>query len=92
MDQALGYYDWDLSQIQEFQWKQGTDVIVGEFACSNLNVAEDQTAVWQQYADRVFEKFQEKVTGGALIWNFDCQWASWSMKGMAEKMHVHWNL
>jgi len=67
-------------------------VIVGEFAFSNLDQGEDQTWAWQQYADRVFPKFQEKIKGGALIWNFDCQYSSWSMIGLAERMHVNWNL
>jgi len=92
VDSALSKYDYDLGKIQEFQWKQGTDVIVGEFAFSNLQQDEDQTWAWQQYVDRVFPKFQQQITGGALIWNFDCQYASWSMKGMEEKMHVQWNL
>ena len=48
--------------------------------------------MWQQYVDSVFPKFQQSVEGGALIWNFDCQYASWSMKGLAEVMHVQWNL
>merc|ERR1711872_1372 len=92
VDEVLGKYDGDLGQIQSFQNRQGTDVIVGEFAFSNLNQAEDQTWAWQQYADRVFPKFQEKIKGGALIWNFDCQYSSWSMIGLAERMHVNWNL
>jgi len=92
VDQVLGYYDGDLAKIQEFQSKQGTDVIVGEFAFSNLNQGEDQQSAWQQYADAVFPKFQERISGGALIWNFDCQYSSWSMRGMDEIMHVQWNL
>jgi len=92
VDEVLSYYNGDLGKIQDFQYKQSTDVIVGEFAFSNLNQGEDQTWAWQQYVDAVFPKFQEKVTGGALIWNFDCQYSSWSMKGMEERMHVKWNL
>ena len=48
--------------------------------------------VWQQYADKIFPKLQTEVQSGALIWNWDCQYASWSMKGLAEVMHVQWNL
>jgi len=92
VDQVLSYYDGDLQKIQDFQWRQGQDVIVGEFAFSNLNQGEDQQWAWQQYADQVFPKFQQKINGGALIWNWDCQWASWSMKKLAEVMHVNWNL
>ena len=57
-----------------------------------ISRAEEDTDVWQGYADRIFPKFEEKVQGGALIWNLDCRYASWSMKGLEEKMGVHWNL
>jgi len=92
LDEVLGFYDWDLSQIQDFQNRQGAPMIIGEFAFSNLNRGESETDVWQQYADRIFPKFMQKVQAGALIWNLDCQYASWSMKGLQEVMHVQWNL
>merc|ERR1719187_382297 len=78
LDEVLGFYDWDLGQIQDFQNRQSAPMIIGEFAFSNLNRGESETDVWQQYADRIFPKFMEKVQAGALIWNFDCQYASWS--------------
>jgi len=92
VDVLLRYMDWDLNYIEDFQRKQATDVIVGEFALSNLNLGEDQEEVWQDYADRVFPKIQEKASGGALLWNWDCQFASWSMRGLAEVMHVQWHI
>ena len=92
VEQVLGYYDGDLGKSAEFQQKQSADVMVGEFAFSNLNQGEDQQWAWQQYADQVFPKFETRVAGGALIWNFDCQYASWSMRGLDEVMHVNWNL
>ena len=92
VDQALSSYDGDLNGIQEFQGKQAADVIVGEFALSNLNQGEDQQWQWQDYADRIFPKIQEKASGGALLWNWDCQYASWSMRGLDEVMHVKWHL
>ena len=62
--------------------------------CLNLlsSRGEGESWAWQQYADQIFPKLQAAVQGGALIWNFDCQYASWSMKGLAEVMHVQWNL
>ena len=53
---------------------------------------EDETEAWQEYVDRIFPKFETMVEAGALIWNFDCQYASWSMKGLQENMQVQWDL
>ena len=92
LDTVLSFYDWDLLQISNFQNRQAAPVLIGEFAFSNLNRGDQEREIWQEYVDRVFPKFQQKVQGGALIWNFDCQYASWSMEGLAETMHVQWNL
>ena len=51
-----------------------------------------ETDVWQEYADRIFPKLQTEVQSGALIWNWDCQFASWSMKGLHDVIGVQWNL
>ena len=47
---------------------------------------------WQQYADAIFPRLESSAQAGALLWNMNCQYASWSMKGLAEVMHVQWNL
>ena len=62
--------------------------------CLNLlsSRGEGESWAWQQYADQIFPKLEAAVQAGALIWNLDCQYASWSMKGLAEVMHVQWNL
>ena len=36
LDEVLGFYDWDLGQIQDFQNRQSAPMIIGEFAFSNL--------------------------------------------------------
>ena len=92
LDTVLSFYDWDLLQISNFQNRQAAPVLIGEFAFSNLNRGDQEREIWQEYVDRIFPKFQQKVQGWALIWNFDCQDASWSMEGLAETMHVQWNL
>ena len=80
VNQVLGFYDWDLSKIRDFQNRQNAPVIIGEFAFSNLkykilkyflflnNVSplycsrgEGETAIWQQYVDSIFPKFQQSA-------------------------------
>jgi len=92
VNQVLGFYDSDLSKIRDFQNKQSAPVMVGEFALSNLNRGEGETWAWQQYADAIFPRLESSAQAGALLWNMNCQYASWSMKGLAEVMHVQWNL
>jgi len=29
-------------------------------------------------------------TGGALLWNFDCQYSAWGMKNSNETMGINW--
>ena len=58
----------------------------------NLRRDESETEIWQEYADQIFPIFMSKIQTGALIWNFDCQFPSWSMKGLQEVMKVQWNL
>ena len=53
---------------------------------------EGETWAWQQYADAIFPRLESSAQAGALLWNMNCQYASWSMKGLAEVMHVQWNL
>ena len=51
-----------------------------------------ETADWQLYADSIFPLIETYAEGGALLWNWDCQFAGWSMKGLAEEIGVTWNL
>merc|ERR1712131_120899 len=46
LDEVLGFYDWDLGQIQDFQNRQSAPMIIGEFAFSNLHRGESETDVW----------------------------------------------
>ena len=47
-----------------------------------------ETADWQLYADSIFPLIETYADGGALLWNWDCQFAGWSMKGLAEEIGV----
>jgi hypothetical protein len=67
-------------------------MIIGEFALSDLTLDNSQKSEWQSYADQIFPKIEEKCHGAALLWNFDCQYTSWSMKGLDEEVGVKWNL
>ena len=51
-----------------------------------------ETADWQQYVDSIFPLIETYAEGGALLWNWDCQFAGWSMKGLAEEIGITWNL
>lgn len=70
----------------------GQDVLVGEFALSNFNRDQKDLKSWQGYADGVYEKMRGVVGAGALLWNFDCQYDSWSMSAIADKIGVKWHL
>jgi len=92
LDVVLGFYEIELLPTIGFQNRQGAPLIIGEFAFSNLKRDESETEIWQEYADQIFPIFMSKIQTGALIWNFDCQFPSWSMKGLQEVMKVQWNL
>jgi hypothetical protein len=92
VDLLLELYEVDLLFVEEFEKLQNTEVMIGEFALSDLNLDKSNIAEWQRYADEVFPKIQAKCSGAALLWNFDCQYSGWSMKGIAEDIGVKWNL
>jgi len=93
-DDALHAYDLALLLTRIFEWYQDNDVIVAEFALSNLRLGADMAHhdEWQKYADGVFKRIKRGCSGGALLWNYDCQWPSWSMKDANTTMGIAWNL
>lgn len=90
--QILDYYDLNLLMIRLYEWCTGRQVLLGEFALSNFQASHQDTRQWQLYADSIFAKMKKYVGAGALLWNFDCQYDSWSMSAISDKIGVRWHL